>query len=375
MPALDGGMKPFEIFRTGKHTSSQGATLAFAEMDLAAIASSYDPALHQAPIVVGHPKQDGPAYGWVKSLAVSGDRLVCLPEQVNPEFAELVKAGSFKKVSAAFYQPASPNNPTPGSYHLRHVGFLGAEAPAVKGLKPVEFSEGDDLATVEIEFSEWRNSWAFENIARMFRGIRDWMIEKHDVETADRVVPIWDVEQLTQAAVESRVEARAEDSGRLNYSETPPQDDPMTKTLEELKAELDARENALKQKETTFSENARKARATEDAAFVAGIVQDGRLPIGLQATATALFSEMGDDELTFSEGDQEVKTSGRAAFRNLLSKIPKPVSEREIATGDGPDFSDPEHVAAAITTEIQAAKEKGEDIGHATALARLKARR
>ena len=43
-----------------------------------------------------------------------------------------------------------PNNPTPGRYYLKHVGFLGAIQPAVDGLRPVEFSaftqnDGDSL--------------------------------------------------------------------------------------------------------------------------------------------------------------------------------------------------------------------------------------
>ncbi len=32
-------MKPFEIFRTGNHTSSQGANLTFSDDDLTAIAA------------------------------------------------------------------------------------------------------------------------------------------------------------------------------------------------------------------------------------------------------------------------------------------------------------------------------------------------
>jgi len=44
-----------DIFRSGRHTASSGASLAFTEADLAATAAAYDPALHEAPIVVGHP--------------------------------------------------------------------------------------------------------------------------------------------------------------------------------------------------------------------------------------------------------------------------------------------------------------------------------
>ena len=95
-------MKPFEIFRTGRHTSSQGADLTFSDTDVAAIASGYDVALHHAPMVVGHPKQDDPAYGWINGLTLKGDRLVAQPADIDPAFAELVRDKKFRKVSAAF---------------------------------------------------------------------------------------------------------------------------------------------------------------------------------------------------------------------------------------------------------------------------------
>lgn len=137
-------MEPIEIFRAGRHTSSDGRTADYSARMLADCARSYDPTRYEAPIVVGHPKLDAPAYGWVDSLEVSGDKLVARPKQVDPQFSELVRAGRFKRVSASFYLPQSANNPTPGSLYLRHVGFLGAAAPAVTGLKPVAFSEEDD---------------------------------------------------------------------------------------------------------------------------------------------------------------------------------------------------------------------------------------
>nr|WP_272212393.1 hypothetical protein [Marinicella sp. W31]MDC2878308.1 hypothetical protein [Marinicella sp. W31] len=183
-------MKTFEIFRTGTHTTSKGETLSFGDADLGAIASGYDPDGHLAPIVVGHPKQDAPAYGWIKSLKVEAGRLVAEPDQLNPDFAELVRSGAFKKVSAAFYAPASAGNPTPGRYHLRHVGFLGAQPPAVKGLKPVEFDDGD---AVVFEFSDsdlvFRNAWALESLSKLFRGLRDYFIETTDAETAEKFCP------------------------------------------------------------------------------------------------------------------------------------------------------------------------------------------
>lgn len=115
-----------EIFRTGRHTPMEGDVLSFSEADLAAMVAAYDPAIYQAPVVVGHPPIDAPAYAWIGSLAVSGDRIKAGITQIDPAFAELVKAGRFKNVSAAFWGPGSPGNPKPGAYYLKHVGFLGA---------------------------------------------------------------------------------------------------------------------------------------------------------------------------------------------------------------------------------------------------------
>ncbi len=368
-----GLMKPFEIFRTGRHTSSQGDTLSFSDTDLSAIAGSYDTLLHHAPIVVGHPKQDAPAYGWVDALEVVGDRLVARPANVDAAFSDLVREKKFRKVSAAFYPPNAANNPTPGSYYLRHVGFLGAAAPAVKGLKPVEFEDGEVVIEFgEIEFSEWRQAWAFDAAARMFRRLRDWMIETSGVEAADKAVPAWDVDQLAQAAAD----LRAEEALKEKPAFAEPHAEPETTEGNDMEtaAELQARADALAAQEAAFAEKERKARDAEDASFVDGIVQAGRLPIGLQATATALFADLGEEELTFADGDETRKMTPRAAFRDLLEKLPVPVVTDELARGDAVDFSDVEQISAAINDEIKAASDKGEKISSAEAAMRLKNR-
>ena len=143
-------MKPFEIFRTGTHTSLNGQTKDFSETDLDTIASSYDPQQHEAPIVIGHPETNAPAYGWIEKIKRVGDRLIAFPKQVSNEFAELVKTGAFKKRSISI---------TP-DLQLNHVGFLGAAAPAVKGLKDVEFAENpDELAFASFELEEFNDEF------------------------------------------------------------------------------------------------------------------------------------------------------------------------------------------------------------------------
>lgn len=144
-------MEPIHFFRAGRHTSSDGKAINFSEGDLAAIAEVYQPAIHEAPIVVGHPKTEAPAYGWVERLEARPNGLYAIPRQVNPEFADIVRQGAYKKVSGSFFLPDSKSNPTPGKFYLRHIGFLGAVPPALKGLTPVSFSEEDPGL---VDFSE-----------------------------------------------------------------------------------------------------------------------------------------------------------------------------------------------------------------------------
>lgn len=125
-----------EVFKSGKHTDSQGNSREYTQEDISNIAESYNSSVttdksNEAPIVKGHPKTDDPALGWVEQLKVTGNTLLAKIKDVVPEFAEEVKAGRFKKVSIALY---------PGNL-LRHIGFLGAVAPAVKGLQPVAFED------------------------------------------------------------------------------------------------------------------------------------------------------------------------------------------------------------------------------------------
>jgi phage I-like protein len=135
-------VKRLQIFKPGKHTASDRRAYEFAEQQLAACTVAYDPAIHEAPLVVGHPAADAPAYGWAKSLAFD-ETLQAEPHQVDAAFAEMMNSGRFKKISSSFYLPDAPNNPKPGVLYLRHVGFLGAQPPAVKGLKSASFADGE----------------------------------------------------------------------------------------------------------------------------------------------------------------------------------------------------------------------------------------
>ena len=114
-----------------------GQRYCFSPRDIAATASAYDPARFAAPLVIGHPAGDAssPAHGWIKRLTVdAAGALVAGIEDVSDALKALVKAGSYRHLSASFWPPTHPSNPSPGVYALRHVGALGASPPAIRGL-------------------------------------------------------------------------------------------------------------------------------------------------------------------------------------------------------------------------------------------------
>ncbi len=138
---LEGGW--IEVFRAGDY----GAQGQWGEGELDQLAASYNPRLHAAPVVLGHPQHDAPAFAWVKALRRVGGSLWAQLEQVEPAFADLLRAGRFRARSVALYT----RFPRTGGPYLRHVGFLGAQAPEVKGLAPIRFAA---TPAVSIEFKE-----------------------------------------------------------------------------------------------------------------------------------------------------------------------------------------------------------------------------
>lgn len=120
------------------------------------LAANYDVALHEAPATIGHPEHDAPAYGWISDVRVSGDKLELQFSDTEPQFEQMVKDGRFKKRSLKLYlNPLeAPGGKVPG---IRHCAFLGAEPPAIKGLKNpnVNFKEDEgETITIDVEFSE-----------------------------------------------------------------------------------------------------------------------------------------------------------------------------------------------------------------------------
>ncbi|MBD3411410.1 MAG: hypothetical protein GF419_14540 [Ignavibacteriales bacterium] len=142
--------EPFQILRVGRHVAKNGAARTFEASDLDRIAELYNKREGEAPIVVGHPEQDAPAYGWIERLSLAGDRLLATPRTINRAFADLVKKGAYERISVAL-----------DGDRLRHVGFLGGAAPAVDlpnvALSAVEEETRFEFAAPEAGFARFED--------------------------------------------------------------------------------------------------------------------------------------------------------------------------------------------------------------------------
>jgi hypothetical protein len=210
----------------------------------------------------------------VLRLTVQNGVLIAEPYQIDPAFADLVNAGRYGSISAAFYRPDSPNNPVPGVWYLRHVGFLGAQPPALKGLPPPSFAGGPDDA---VTFAEPRKA------------------------------------PVTTPTI-------------------PPATDP---ALDAERRKLDDDRRRFDADRAQFAEQRRTATVTETAAFLDDLVKGGKLPSGLKDQA-AQFAALLDADQTvqFAEAGRTIVKSPLQAFKDLLGALPPMVQFGEAARPD-----------------------------------------
>lgn len=355
MPEFNGFGDWIEVFRGGRQVDSSGvAHDGDAIIDRAV--ATFNAAEHEPPIVIGHPAKNAPAYGWIKELKaemVGGTkRLLARAHQVAPEFEELVKAGRYKKRSAAFYPDGS----------LRHLGFLGAAPPAVKGLADMAFAEGE---ATTFEFSD---GWNMGVIGRMFGRLREWLIEKDGVEVADRIMPDWDIDHLKQEA--SRTENQAVSAvynEKPNTTEgTMPEGKQFSeadvKAAEEAAA-AKAKEEGKREAQREFAEAERKRGIDEFIARNWPKEGKGKLPPALLDAGVKQFMEQldGGAVLEFSEGK---KQSPLAWFMTFMESLPASGLFTEVATRDkeGPDRDNADAIAKAAREFVESEAKAGRTV-------------
>jgi hypothetical protein len=319
---------PIHIFKPGVHITAAGDKIEFSEADITAIAQSYNPALYEAPLVIGHPRTDDPAQGWVQSLSANKFGLFAVARDVDVAFSEQVKDRRYGKVSSKFYRPTDPANPTPGKWALQHVGFLGAMSPGVKGLENPAFCEGDGgVAFAEaVEFAGWED----RNIAGMFRSLRDWLIAEFGLEKADRALPSWNVDTAQEDAVKPEPDASV--SPAFSEPNQPPKEElPVSKTQAELEAEVAQLKLEAAQRDLRDKKASADKRHAGNVEFAEGLIGKGVLaPKDKDSVIAVMDLASTPGTVEFGEGDDKQPLID--AFKTFLGSMPKVVEFGEHAT-------------------------------------------
>ncbi|EKM0887077.1 hypothetical protein ABVL05_002621 [Salmonella enterica] len=335
------------VFAPGTHTAMDGRTMTFTPEDCIDLANSYDPSVSEAPFVIGHPSLTAPAYGWAERLEYRDGIVYAVPRQVNPAFAEAFNAGSYKKRSLSIYQPDSPGNPKPGHFYARHVGFLGAVPPGVKGLPDAQFAEASgDNGPLEFALP-----WEADNLASLFQSIRDWVIQETTIEQADSIIPQWRIQSILDSATDE-----CKSISPLAYAEET-NVDPNKKTssmaadFAEREAALAVREARLAAEEEVARTRQLKEKRTATVAFADGLVKGGSILPRQKTAIVEVLMNLPQEPLSFSEGETTISQSPEALLREILSTKPAVVNFSEkTGTADAPvDFAD----ASALATAAQ----------------------
>jgi hypothetical protein len=322
-------LNAFDAFRAGTRTDASGARVTITAKDLSASAAAYDPSIRPAPLVIGHPKLEDPAYGWVGKVEAAGDKLRVVPERVEASFAQLVNDGRYSQVSACFWRPEASGNPVPGTWYLKHVGFLGAHPPAVEGLPPVQFA-AEDGQTVEF-------GWEERTVVTILRRLREWIIGDKGTEVADQVIPAWDLDYLTEEAIKPETpDQPAPAFAAPAATPTPTEENLMSDAdkaeLERLRRENDDNTRRL----AAFALQEVDRRTQADAAFIDGLVAQNRVPAGHRAEVAAFMARLDDSEtVAFAAGDDVEKETTAAYFRRFLSSLAPTVAFGEVAGAGG----------------------------------------
>ena len=306
-----------EIFRPGRHTDDQGIAHHFSEADVDGMAASYNPALREAPLTVGHPKDNLPAYGWVKAVSRNAAGVLAItPHNVEPQFAEMVADKRFPKRSASFYPPQAPNNPTPGKWYLRHVAFLGAQPPAIAGLKDIQFSEDD--AGGAVSFSEP-------------------VTAEPSTQEPD------DMSKELQAQLDAaNTQLAAEKSAR--------------EKAEAAAAEAKKKADTAQAEAASFAEKARADRKSGFVSFAEAQVSAGRVLPKDQPMVVATLEVLADAQpVEFAEGDTTRKVSPAQWLQDLIAEAQPSVSFGEFAPGHATGQVQPGAAKGKSDAEIDAA--------------------
>jgi len=268
-----------------------------------------------------------------------GDKLMLKVHQLNKDFVDALKNHAYKKVSLSIYDDDT-------GPRIRHLGFLGAMPPAIKGLAPVSYASSAHFKTyteelimaepkVDIEEIKRENSF-FKKLFNLFKIETKQFSEEKPVEKIVDHVETNSVVAQEQGAVPPVPNG---DEAIKMMEKTDPGEGTLpapAQKQEGAEARNDANEEAsenetLKKKITALESEVATLRAalakdhaesqvSNNKAFCEELVKEGRLrPADVDMTVLNLEARQKLDEVRNYSEEQ----SSYRKYRDNLKNMPK----------------------------------------------------
>lgn len=297
---MAGRLDNVEIFATGRHQGSSEVIISGRDLD--DMVESFNNLSGEdgfKPVLkLGHEdaqkyfgqKKGSPNLGFVEKIWREGEKVLANFANVPDAVVDLISKGRYNSVSIEMY-PRAEYEGKVFSNVLTAVALLGAELPAVKGLKELAASlfsekfEGDILVLTKFDEGDMPATYTKEQL-----------------------------DELVAAAV-----AKVKDSAKAEFDAKVSDAD--VKVAEALKAKK-AAEAALKEFEQS-------AREREAASIIDGAIKEGKLVPAQRDMALAFALSLGG-KVKF--GDEEKASS--ELFKQFIEAMPAKVDFSEVGAGE-----------------------------------------
>jgi hypothetical protein len=314
-------------------------------------------------LAIGHPKGNAPAMGWVNDYRQQGGLLFAKVKSLVPSFESDVKKGHWKKISASVTRDGL----------LNHIGFFGTQPTAMDGIPMVEFAAPEDATVIEFstaEFADWRTTDRINTVGQMFGRVRDFIVEKFGLETADKVLSSYDIDNLKTMQPDAEPMQSGEPVSTNVFSKSEGGDN--MKTAEQLQAELDAANakiiefskttEKVTMLEADLAAERKKNQVKEFSAFLGGKVKVGdqevdmtlKVTPGMKPAILGLMEFMSSTEsyeFAAAEPGKTEKKSPLEVFKSvILPNLKDQLSSSEFARKDnaGKNTAEEDQVVAGI---------------------------
>ena len=288
-----------EVFRAGKQTDAAGNSKEWTEKDLDKMVSSFEELGEDVPATIGHNTKNGPAMGWFKKVFRKGDTLFAELGDIVDEFGVMLKKKMFKNRSIALRN----------DFSLRHIAFLGAEPPAVKGLKDFAFKENDEFKEYEFGMEEEERITIKnlrDNILKFFPNFNEnkpGILPDNGGESDMEFKEQFEAEEAKNKDLNIKLEASVKEASEFKEANIK-----VEKEFSEFKETREKEISDAKEKE--FGE------------FAEGLIKGGKaIPAHKGTIITMLKTLDGQEAMDFAEGDKTIKKTPLDIYKEGLSAI------------------------------------------------------